>query len=214
MRTLVECKDTLGRTRVFLFYAKGEKLIGIYLIENKINHKKYVGQSSDIVLRWYHHKTDLRSNIHHNRHLQSAWNKYGEDNFEFSILEECGINQLNNKEIFWITHFDSYNQGYNLDNGGNGVRGYKHTQEEIDKMRRIQNPLIVLQFDTEFNLIRKWIGGASHVDKDLGYTKESILSRCNHTIRKMTPYKGSYWVYEDEYIYKNFNWEDYLNNKK
>ena len=120
--------------------------------------------------------------------------------------------------MFWINKLRTYIgfddcQGYNDDLGGKGIRGYKHTQEEIDKMRRIQNPEIILQFDLNFKLIREWIGGASHIKKELGYTKECILLRCNHTIlNRMTPYKNYYWVFKSEFENESFSWTDYLSN--
>lgn len=100
-----------------------------------------------------------------------------------------------------------------MDNGGDGIPGYKHTADEITKMRRIQNPEVVLQFDENFNFIHSWCGGISHIKKVLGYTKESVESRCKHTISKMIPYKRCYWVYEREYLSKNFSWQKYLNNE-
>jgi len=143
---------------------------------------------------------------------------YGEDNFEFSIIEECPISMLDEREIYWIDKLKTYVgfddcQGYNDDLGGKGIRGYKHSQEEIDKMRRIQNPGIVLQFDLNFEFVKEWIGGVSHISKELGYTKECILLRCNHTIlNKMTPYKNSYWIYKKEYESNSFSWSNYLSN--
>ena len=186
---------------------------GIYLIKNEINQHMYVGQAKDINARWIHHRSDLKNGRHSNNHLQSAWNLYGGDNFTFSILEECKVEELDEREQFWINKLDTYNNGYNQDLGGGGIRGYKHTPEEIEKMRRVQNPKIVLQFDLNFNFIAEWIGGASHIKRVLGYTKECILLRCEHTIKgKMTPYKNSYWIFKDEYISSDFNWDSYLSN--
>lgn len=189
------------------------KITGIYKIENISNNKIYVGQSSDIKSRWTHHKSDLNNNRHHNNHLQSAWNKYGENNFKFSIIELCDEVKLDERERFWIKEYDSYNSGYNQDCGGIGIRGYKHTEEEINKMHRIQSPKVVLQFDLNFNLLNEWIGGASHINKKLGYTRECIALRCEHTIlNKMTPYKNCYWVYKEEYEKQDFTWDKYFKN--
>jgi group I intron endonuclease len=61
---------------------------GIYCIENKKNHKKYIGWSTAIHLRWKKHKSELKMNTHHNNYLQNAWNKKGEKNFKFFVIEE------------------------------------------------------------------------------------------------------------------------------
>jgi group I intron endonuclease len=60
---------------------------GIYKIVNKVDGKYYVGRSCNIPKRWKTHKRDLLYNRHHNDYLQRAWNKYGEHNFEFVVVE-------------------------------------------------------------------------------------------------------------------------------
>ena len=98
-----------------------EIISGVYQIRNKINNKVYVGSSKDISQRWLQHISGLKNNKHRNQHLQYAWNKYGEENFEFSILEIV-VNQNNFKDIliereqFWIDKFHSVNNkfGYNI----------------------------------------------------------------------------------------------------
>jgi len=95
----------------------------IYKILNKINGKIYIGQTrSKPSRRWASHKQKLRRGIHSNSHLQSAWDKYTEDNFEFDIIES-NVNtyeELNRLEIYWIQFYDSTNRekGYNLEAGG------------------------------------------------------------------------------------------------
>lgn len=94
--------------------------IGIYSILNTSNGKIYIGQSRDIEKRWSNHKSALRNNHHKSSHLQSAWNKYGEDAFEFNILENCSKEDLNDNEDWWVDYFDATNRdkGYNLESGG------------------------------------------------------------------------------------------------
>lgn len=65
------------------------KVSGIYCIENKINNKTYIGSSKNLYQRLLKHFALLRHNKHENAHLQSAWNKYGEESFEWFILELC-----------------------------------------------------------------------------------------------------------------------------
>ena len=60
---------------------------GIYKIVNRVNGKYYVGSSNKIPIRWTNHKIDLRKNTHKNEHLQHAWNKYGESNFDFVTIK-------------------------------------------------------------------------------------------------------------------------------
>ena len=71
---------------------------GIYCIENIITHKKYIGQSINIKDRWSKHKSELNHQTHDNDYLQKAWNKYGENNFKFYIIERCNFEDLNEKQ--------------------------------------------------------------------------------------------------------------------
>lgn len=106
-----------------------EAICGIYCIENVTNNKKYIGQSVDIYRRWANHRCDLNGNRHRNEHLQSAWNKYGEDKFEFSVIEKCDEDLLDMKETYYIDLYGCMNNkyGYNLETGGNQN---KHPSEE------------------------------------------------------------------------------------
>lgn len=65
------------------------KLSGVYEIRNTLNNKRYIGSSINIYRRWRDHKRMLNLNVHPNKHLQAAWNKYGEKHFVFKILETC-----------------------------------------------------------------------------------------------------------------------------
>ncbi len=73
-------------------------LTGIYQIRNKINDKRYIGSAVDVYARWQVHKSRLRRNIHSNHHLQNAWNKYGEENFDFQYRLLCSVERLREYE--------------------------------------------------------------------------------------------------------------------
>lgn len=117
--------------------------IGIYCIENKINNKKYIGQSIHIHRRWSEHKYELNNNIHDNDYLQKSWNKYGADNFDFNIIEVCDIEELDDKECYYISLYNTFDKkyGYNLVSGG-GVNRIisEETREKLrqaNKKRRL-----------------------------------------------------------------------------
>ena len=108
---------------------------GIYCIENITTNKKYIGQSIDIKNRWLHHKSELRNNKHDNDYLQNAWNKYGEDDFKFYILEHCTIDELNDKENYYIEFCNTLDKdfGYNLKSGGHNTHTF-YTEDTRRKM--------------------------------------------------------------------------------
>ena len=111
-----------------------DKICGIYMIKNKVSNESYIGQAVDIYSRWKRHINELHNQCHYNKHLQRSWNKYGENSFEFSIVEVCSETELNAKEIYWIAENNSFYNGYNQTKGGDGVRGYKHSDEYKQKV--------------------------------------------------------------------------------
>jgi len=101
-------------------------MIGIYKITNP-NGKIYVGQSVDIERRWYHYsKKDTRGQPLLNRSII----KYGSENHKFEIIEECSIEQLNEREIYW-THQHNAIHPYGLVLRIGGRSG--HLSEEMKR---------------------------------------------------------------------------------
>lgn len=90
-----------------------KKICGIYSIGIE-GQKLYIGSSVSIKRRWAAHRCNLMANRHHSIKLQRAWNKYGEQNFKFKILEEVEESMLLiEKEQFYIDKYDSFHNGYN-----------------------------------------------------------------------------------------------------
>lgn len=111
-----------------------KKLCGIYCIENIINNKKYIGLSRDIKRRWNEHKTELNNDHHTNKYLQSSWNKYGKDKFNFYVIELCSEEVLSDKECYYIKLFKtlSHQRGYNITSGGENTSSGKCVISLID----------------------------------------------------------------------------------
>lgn len=76
----------------------------IYHIRNRVTGAVYVGSCAGnrLRFRWMRHRSDLRSQCHHNRHLQHAWNKYGEEAFEFVEVEAVDDSELLSREQYHI----------------------------------------------------------------------------------------------------------------
>lgn len=111
---------------------------GVYAIRNKINSKIYIGSTSLFYRRFSRHRVSLRNGTHPNQHLQAAWNKYGEDNFSFTVLELCDPVDFVRVEQGWIDFHQSYKRerGYNKSPSSGSPLGYKHTEEACKNMGR------------------------------------------------------------------------------
>ena len=97
----------------------------IYVITNKVNGRQYVGKTeySDPVKRFQEHLRESRKERYENRPLYRAIRKYGEENFEFKVLEEVSEEVSCQREIFWIDKLNTYgSSGYNATKGGDGKR--------------------------------------------------------------------------------------------
>lgn len=114
------------------------KIIGIYEIRNKIDGKRYIGMSRDLETRLKDHKRALKGEYHHCSHLQRAYLKYGEENFEFKIIMICQDSIVEEMEVYYIKKYNSSHgdYGYNLTAGGKGKNKAKHLLDAISNAHR------------------------------------------------------------------------------
>ncbi len=169
------------------------KICGIYKITNKVNGKCYIGQSNDIHRRW---KQELAPNAKLNPHLARAFEKYGIDNFEFEIIEECQREHLNEREQFYIEIYHSIdpNLGYNKTEGGDGNLGrhFIMSEEQKEKIRKAntgrkltEEQLINIRESNKYKIdpnqivifcyeTNKYYSSIGKAAKELGIGKESI----------------------------------------
>ena len=97
---------------------------GIYIIQNNINQKKYVGKAGNIYKRIKEHVTSLNTkNKNENRHLINSWHKYGRENFTYYVVEylydenkEKLEQLLKDRELYWIQKLETTDRekGYNM----------------------------------------------------------------------------------------------------
>lgn len=168
---------------------------GIYKITNKINDKFYIGSSMNLDNRIYRHKNELKNNSHKNKHLQAAYNKYGKENFHFEVLEildDCNVQELRNREEFYLSSFD-FSKMYNktkLACGGSDVISIK-----------------CLVLDLEGNIVSEH---DSLLQCALFYNKRQILS---HRINGNYVIKKKYRVVTKEFYENNklliASWKNY-----
>lgn len=117
-------------------------ICGIYKITNLINKKSYIGQSRNVKRRWDEHKSRAFNPLYegYDYPLYRSFRKYGINNFSFDIIEVCSVEQLNEKENYWINYYSpDYNQTIGKD--------YQSTFQKLnpEKVKEIQAILIESQ---------------------------------------------------------------------
>ena len=108
------------------------KICGVYKILNIITRDYYLGGSVNIKSRFSYHRRTLRGNKHFNCHLQNAWNKYGEQAFEFSVVLLC---DREHKLYFEDGFIKLLKPAYNMSKDATApMQGRYHSEETKRKM--------------------------------------------------------------------------------
>lgn len=116
---------------------------GIYVIYNKTTNKKYVGKSTNIHSRIKQHITQLNTKSKdENRHMIRAWHKYGQNDFEYFVVEYLDlacVEKLKERELFWQLHFKvtdrKYGYNFRLDSSSNMIV-HEDTRKLMSKNRK------------------------------------------------------------------------------
>lgn len=178
----------------------------IYKITNLANGKVYIGQTAkkrgfldrypnkgNGIERVYgYHKNSKNRNDGYNVHLFRAIEKYGFDSFSVDEIFDIAFdeNELNEKEMFYIDYFDSFNNGYNSTLGGSGCKGIPALSGKECPVSRS-----VCQISTDGKLIKIW-DCISDVEKELNIDSSKISCVCR---RQRATTQGYVWVYAEDY---------------
>jgi len=148
------------------------KIQGIYFIRNIANDKVYVGSSINIKKRWRDHICSLNNKVHENSHLQNSWNIYGQDKFNFELVEEIlDTNKLLERESYYIESKKTYIKEY-------GYNQMRYT----DKCNRIVSE------ETRIKISKAKIGKSNN--KGRIFSKETLKKMSSARIGKSPWNKG------------------------
>lgn len=146
-----------------------KKLGKIYIIKNDINDKVYIGQTiQKLQKRFNGHCCYSKSDRSSNMYIKRAIHKYGKDKFHIYLIEEVPIEQLNEKEKYWIAYYDSYNNGYNLTLGGQESNSFS--------LNKLENTVDIVKFS---QYIKEFKPLAQEVAKHFGICKCSVYNLIN-----------------------------------
>lgn len=148
-------------------------MIGIYKITNKINNKCYIGQSIHIERRWSEHCFPSKTSK-----ISLAIQKYGKNNFNFEVIEECVITELDEKESYWIKFYNSLiPNGYNVNEDTSTTHtnyNYISKKQVLNIIQDLQNTNLTLskiadKYNINVSNISRINKGQTHVQEGFDY---------------------------------------------
>ncbi len=147
---------------------------GVYCIRCKVNNKAYIGSSVNIKSRWYNHKSMLRAGKHENKLLQEDYNKYGADNFLYTILINCEPQMLTKYENIYMMLFNTMD----ISIGYNTVIASRPIPRKGQKIQCIETGEIVIK-------------------KEVCHSGRDGHNLNKHLQGKRQSYRGYHWKYVD-----------------
>lgn len=177
---------------------------GVYKITNIENGKYYIGSSVNLKTRLSQHKSKLNKNTHHSKHFQFAWNKYGKDKFEYSIILYCSADNVLFYEQFALDVYEPTNakKGYNTSQKAGNTSGVKQSEDQkknhskFMKGRPAWNKGIKMSEDQRIKLIGHSIGripwnkGIPISDEQKKKQSDKMKGRESPNKGKVCPNKG------------------------
>lgn len=118
-------------------------------------------------------------------YIKRAIHKYGKNNFYIELLEECPISQLNEREQYWISYYDSYHNGYNLTLGGQNSNYFN--------IHKLENTIDIEKFEQyiiEFKPLATEVANHFGISKCSVYNLINRLNNPNLILNSYNPRKG------------------------
>lgn len=191
---------------------------GIYMWESP-SGKKYIGQTKNLSFRKKQFLSKSNEYSKKNSKIDAARRKYPDfAQWKYKVLSYCKEEDLDNKEIYWINYYDTYNKGYNMTTGGGGTPNRHPTEAEIENNRQKHLGKTAWNKGIEFEAIFKPVLQYSLDGCFLNYfnsikeaslhtgCSRSRIGDCAHGQNKSTHgfqwkfYEGTIPLFIDEYV--------------
>ena len=165
---------------------------GVYAIRNLVNGKMYIGSTvNPFGRRFGCHKKRLRKGTHHSSHLQASWNKYGEENFDFEIVEITEPDLCREREGYYINLYKTLDPkyGYNVEivNTDGTTKTSESTKEKLSAIAKQQ-----------------WKEGILHGNFKKGVASWNKGLKCDNISKARRNMFSSIEVYKDEVLIATF----------
>jgi group I intron endonuclease len=170
---------------------------GCYTITHRESGKIYVGSAIDIHGRWRSHRSDLNHRKHHNSHLQYAWDKYGEDAFEFEILAICPEDMVKEVEQSYLDEIFANPKpnkiAYNLNRSAVGfASGEYHPRPWLGKQGPLTDKPVSQETRRKISTALKGNKSKYHTDAMKVKISQSMIKSdyCRNRPKKTCPWCG------------------------
>lgn len=192
----------------------------IYCIRNMNNGKMYVGKTTNTLrsrLAGHIYEAEVK---HSQYALHCAIRKHGKESFEVSVLETPAPEILSDREVFHIAQLNTLREGYNMTSGGEGLAGFKHSQETKEKIsslkkgrsmpaqqrKRLMKPVVQLTRDSQ-DIVAKF-------DSCSAAYRATGVSNIGMCCAGRLPHAGGYvWKFVDENDITRGVWSDIKRQK-
>lgn len=164
----------------------------VYLMVNPIG-QKYVGATCDYERRLAQYRA--KTGVKYQKLIKESIDKYGFVNHSFSVIEDCGIDSLHEREVFWIKEYGTYCHlgfnGLNMTLGGMGTRGHIMSDGQKKLISEL-NGKSVYQYDIYGNFLKKFKSITSAAI-ETGADVTSISLSINNHVRNSRSSGGFQW---------------------
>lgn len=152
----------------------------IYCYTNTINDKRYIGQTKDVKKRCH------PSNYKGCQKFYAAIQKYGYDNFLFTIIEDgLTLDEANEREEYYISLFDTIENGYNLRSGGLNNEFSEESKEKMSLSCATKKAIKCIETGETFK-------SAKEIERKFGYSNTNIIACCKGKLHTAYGYTWEY----------------------
>lgn len=118
----------------------------IYYIRNKKNGRMYIGQTVQTL------ENRIKQHLRGDTEIDKDMRYFGIDAFDYGVIEHCKSEDLDNKEIYYISKYDTYLNGYNNRLGGRRTGKNKYDELIADVRKDYVNGMSIIDLNIKYKI--------------------------------------------------------------